>query len=77
MKIEILGPGCPNCTKLYENVQEALRVTGKDAEIVKVTDIIKITEYGIMLTPSLVVDGEVKTVGKVLTAEEIVTIILG
>ena len=77
MKIEILGPGCPNCTKLYENVQEALRVTGKDAEIVKVTDIIKITEYGIMLTPSLVVDGKVKTVGKVLTAEEIVTIILG
>ena len=58
MKIEILGPGCSNCTKLYENVQEALRVAGKDAEIVKVTDIIKITEYGIMLTPSLVVDGE-------------------
>jgi len=77
MKIEILGPGCPNCTKLYENVQEALRVTGKDAEIVKVTDIIKITEYGIILTPSLVVDGEVKTVGKVLTSEEIMTIILG
>jgi small redox-active disulfide protein 2 len=77
MKIEILGPGCPNCTKLYENVQEALRVTGKDAEIVKVADIKKITEYGVMLTPSLVVDGEVKIVGKVLSSEEIKTIILG
>jgi len=77
MKIEILGPGCPKCTKLYENVQEALRVTGKDAEIVKVADIKKITEYGVMMTPSLVVDGEVKTVGKVLSTEEIKTIILG
>ena len=77
MKIEILGPGCQKCTTLYENVQEALRVTGKDAEIVKVADIQKITEYGVMLTPSLVVDGEVKAVGKVLSTEEIKTIILG
>jgi small redox-active disulfide protein 2 len=77
MKIEILGPGCPKCTKLYENVQEALRATRRDAEIVKVGDIKKITEYGVMLTPSLVVDGEVKTVGKVLSSEEIKTIILG
>lgn len=77
MKIEILGPGCPKCIKLYENVQEALRVTGKAAEIVKVADIKKITEYGVMLTPSLVVDGEVKSVGKVLTSEEIKAIISG
>jgi len=77
MKIEILGPGCAKCTKLYENVQEALKATGKDAEIVKVADIKKITEYGVMMTPSLVVDGEVKTVGKVLSTEEIKTIILG
>ena len=75
MKIEILGPGCPKCTKLYEHVQEALRATGTDAEIVKVSDIKKITEYGVMLTPSLVVDGEVKTVGKVLSSEEIKKII--
>ena len=77
MKIEILGPGCAKCTKLYENVQEALRATGEDAEIIKVTDIKKITEYGVMLTPSLVVDGKVKTVGKVLSSEEIKTIISG
>ena len=77
MKIEILGSGCSKCTKLYENVQEALRVTGKVAEIVKVTDIIKITEYGIMMTPGLVINGEVKVVGKLLSTEEIKALILG
>jgi len=77
MKIEILGPGCHKCTTLYENVQEALKASGKDAEIVKVADIQKITEYGVMLTPSLVVDGEVKAVGKVLSTEEIKSILLG
>jgi small redox-active disulfide protein 2 len=77
MKIEILGPGCPKCTKLYENVQEALKSAGMDAEVYKIEDIKKITEYGVMLTPSLVVDGEVKIVGKVLSSEEIKTIILG
>jgi small redox-active disulfide protein 2 len=75
MKIEILGSGCPKCTRLYENVQEALRAIGKDAEIVKVTDIKKITEYGIMMTPGLAVDGEVKSVGKLLSSEEIKSII--
>ena len=77
MKIEILGSGCPKCNQLYENVQEAVRVIGKDAEVIKVDDIRKITEYGIMMTPGLVVDGEVKTVGKVLSSEEIKTIISG
>ena len=76
MKIEILGSGCPKCTKLYENVQKALRAIGKDAKIVKVTDIKKITEYGIMMTPGLAVDGEVKSVGKLLSPEEIKSIIL-
>ena len=75
MKIEILGPGCPKCTKLYENVQEALRAAGKDAEIVKVADIKKITEYGVMMTPSLVINGEVKSVGKLLSPEEIKALI--
>ena len=75
MKIEILGTGCPKCKQLYENVQEALRGIGKDAEVIKVEDINKITEYGIMMTPGLVVNGEVKSVGKVLSAGEIKTII--
>ena len=75
MKIEVLGPGCPNCSKLYENVQQALRDTGKEAEVVKVNDIIKITEYGIMMTPALAIDGEVKSVGKLLSPAEIIILI--
>ena len=77
MKIEILGPGCLKCTKLYENVKEALKTIGMDAEVIKIEDINKITEYGIMMTPGLVVDGKVKAVGKLLSTEEIKTIILG
>jgi small redox-active disulfide protein 2 len=75
MKIEIVGSGCPKCKQLYENVQEALKIAGNDAEVIKVEDIDKITEYGIMMTPGLVVDGEVKSVGKVLTPDEIKTLI--
>jgi small redox-active disulfide protein 2 len=77
MKIEILGSGCPKCKQLYENVQEALKTIGNDAEVIKVEDIKTITEYGIMMTPGLVVDGEVKSVGKLLSSEEIITLILG
>ena len=75
MKIEILGSGCPKCTQLYENVHEALKAAGQDAEVVKVVDIKKITEYGILMTPGLVIDGEVKSVGKVLSAGELKKII--
>jgi small redox-active disulfide protein 2 len=75
MKIEILGSGCPKCKQLYNNVQEALKTAGNDAEVIKVEDINKITEYGIMMTPGLVVDGEVKSVGKVLTPDEIKTLL--
>jgi small redox-active disulfide protein 2 len=71
MKIEILGSGCPKCKQLYENVQEALKTTGIDAEVIKVEDIKTITEYGILMTPGFVVDGEVKSVGKLLSSEEI------
>lgn len=71
MKIEILGTGCPNCKKLYENAQQALKTTGIEAELRKVEDIDKITEYGVMIIPALVIDGEVKSAGKVLSADEI------
>lgn len=77
MKIEILGSGCPKCKQLYENTQEALKTIGKEAEVVKVEDINKITEYGILMTPGFVVDGEIKSVGKVLSAGEIKKIIQG
>ncbi|MCF7870244.1 MAG: thioredoxin family protein [Candidatus Omnitrophica bacterium] len=71
MKIEILGMGCPKCKALYENVQVALKEAGKEAEVVKVEDLAKITEYAVMTTPALVVDGEVKSAGKVLSPDDI------
>ncbi|MFH1061844.1 MAG: thioredoxin family protein [Candidatus Omnitrophota bacterium] len=71
MKIEILGMGCPKCKKLYENVQEAVKQENIDAEILKVTEINKIMEYGVMITPALVVDGEVKAAGKIPSVDEI------
>ena len=71
MKIEILGMGCPKCKQLFENAQKAVGETGIDAELVKVEDMDKITEYGIMTTPALVVDGVVKVAGKVSTVDEI------
>lgn len=77
MKIEILGIGCPKCKQLYANVQEALKNAGKEAEVVKIEDLAKITEYAVMTTPALVIDGEVKAAGKVLSKEEIMKLISG
>jgi len=71
MKIEILGTGCPKCKKLEANVKEALNLIGKKAEVVKVTEIDKIVGYGVMSTPALVIDGEVKSYGKISTVEDI------
>lgn len=71
MKIEILGMGCSRCKMLYENAKKAAEEKGVQAEIFKVEDINKITEYGVMMIPALVIDGEVKSSGKVLSAEEI------
>ncbi|RJP62087.1 MAG: thioredoxin family protein [Candidatus Auribacter fodinae] len=71
MKIEILGTGCPKCKKLYESAKEAVATSGIQAEVVKVEDIMKITEYGVMMTPALVIDGVVKSAGKVLSPEQI------
>lgn len=71
MKIEILGPGCPRCTALAAGVQAAVMRLGLDAEITKVTDITEISSRGVMVTPALVVDGQVKSSGKVLSPKEI------
>lgn len=70
-KIQILGGGCPKCQKLAENAEAAAKNLGIDYEIEKVTDINQITSFGVMITPGLVVDGEVKSSGKVLSASEI------
>jgi small redox-active disulfide protein 2 len=70
-KIQILGTGCPKCKKLTENAEEALRDLGGGYEIVKITDINEIVKFGVMLTPGLAIDGEVKSVGRLLSPDEI------
>lgn len=71
MKIEVLGTGCPKCKQLTANAEAAVKAAGVQAEVVKVTDIDKITDYGVMVTPALVVDGQVVSAGKLLSADEI------
>ena len=70
-KIQILGTGCPKCKKLADNAQSAAEALGIEYEIEKVTDINEIMKFGVMITPALVVDGQVKAVGKVPEVEEI------
>ena len=72
MKIEILGTGCPKCKKTSELVKEAVKELGVSAEIIHVTDINKIIDYGVMVTPALVIDGEVKVAGKIPRKAEII-----
>jgi small redox-active disulfide protein 2 len=71
MKIEILGMGCPKCKKLYENAQSAVKELNVQAEIVKVEDIQKIMDYGLMSTPAIAIDGEVKAAGRIPASDEI------
>ena len=70
-KIAILGSGCAKCKQLEENTKAAVAAIGMEAEVVKVTDMNEIAEYGMVVTPALVVDGKVKASGKVLDAEKI------
>jgi small redox-active disulfide protein 2 len=71
MKIEILGTGCAKCKKLYEAAKEAVAESGSTAEVVKIEDLTEIMKRGVLVTPALSVDGQVKTAGKVLKPEEI------
>ena len=71
MKIEILGTGCSKCNKTKEVIEKVLKNTGVKAEVVKVEDIETILKYGIMITPAVVIDGDVKIVGKVPDEKEI------
>lgn len=71
MKIQVLGSGCDKCKKLAANVQEAVAKLGVDCEIEKVTDINRIVDFGVLMTPALVVNGKVVSSGKVLSPEEI------
>ncbi len=75
MKIEILGPGCYRCKALMANTEEALRRLGLVADIEKVTDHVEIVRKGVMMTPGLVVDGQVKASGHVCTVEEVMALL--
>ena len=70
-KIQILGTGCPKCKKLAENTEAAAKELGIDYELIKVTDINEIMKFGVMMTPALAVDGDVKSVGKVMSTDDI------
>ena len=70
-KIQILGSGCAKCNKLEEISRKAAEELGIEYEMEKVKDIEKIMDYGVMMTPALVVDGEVKVVGKVPSIEDV------
>lgn len=70
-KIEILGTGCAKCNKLEENAKKAVQLAGADATVTKISDLAQIANYGVMITPALVLDGQVKVVGKIPTPEAI------
>ena len=70
-KLQILGTGCPKCKKLAENAEAAAKAMGIEYELEKVTDINEIMKFGVMMTPALAVDGQVKVVGKVPEPEAI------
>jgi small redox-active disulfide protein 2 len=71
MEIKVLGPGCPRCQETEKNVKEAVTESGLDAQVDKVTDVMDIAKYGVFGTPAVVIDGEVKSVGKIPKKEEI------
>lgn len=73
MDVKVLGTGCPKCRKLYDETRKAIEAAGVAAEVEKVEDIGRIIQYDVLMTPALVIDGEVKCSGRVPDAAEIVT----
>jgi len=71
MDIKVLGPGCAKCEMTKKNVEDAVAEAGVDAEVEKVTDLVEIAKYGVLGTPAVVIDGEVKSVGKVPPKDEV------
>lgn len=71
----ILGTGCPKCKKLYEATQQAIKDLGIEAEVTKVEDITEIMKYNVMMTPALVIDGQVKVTGRIPKPDELKTLI--
>jgi small redox-active disulfide protein 2 len=77
MKVQILGTGCPKCKTLEQHAREAVAELGIEAEIEKVTDIEAIMAMGVMMTPALAIEGTVKSVGTVLTREQVISYLKG
>jgi len=77
MKIEILGTGCPKCKQTLSNAEKAVKQLGIDAQIVKIEKINDIMNYGVMITPALAIDGEVKIAGKIPSPDQIAEWIRG
>ncbi|MCF7975367.1 MAG: thioredoxin family protein [Phycisphaerae bacterium] len=75
MKLQILGTGCPKCKKLAELTEAAAKELGLDYDLEKITDINAIMGFGVMMTPALAVDGQVKITGKVPGVDEIKTML--
>ncbi len=75
MKIQILGTGCPKCRKTAENAEEAVRDLGVEATVEKVERIAEIMKFNVMMTPGLVINGDVKVSGKVPSVAEIKSLI--
>ncbi len=70
-KLQVLGPGCPKCVELAKRTEAAAKAAGGDYEVEKISDLSKIMAFGVMMTPALVVNGEVKVVGQVPSVDEI------
>jgi small redox-active disulfide protein 2 len=77
MKIEVLGTGCAKCKALEEVAKQAIAKVGGFHSVEKVEDVVEIMNYGVMNTPGLVIDGEVKSTGKLLNVEEVVALMEG
>lgn len=75
MNIKVIGAGCDKCDKVYENVTEAVRELGLDAEIEKVEDLLEIVKLGVMSSPSLMIDGKVVAAGRVLNKKQIIKLL--
>lgn len=71
MEIKVLGPGCPKCTQAEKVVKEAVAEAGVEASVEKVSDLLKIAGYGVFGTPAIIINGDVKMVGKVPKKEEV------
>jgi len=77
VKVQILGTGCPKCQQLMANAEDAIKQAGLDAEVEKIEKLAEIMAFGVMSTPALAIDGEVKSAGKLLSVAEITQMLEG